>query len=133
LRSTRNLLEARDRGVKRSDSITHHGAGRRSNFFSFYALRNLSLDIDAMVKWFGEDAAWISQDRSLTGLGGRTSSRTRSSGDFPLSARGAKRGTRFNFSSENGSFKQLMSTAFGARCTDGSNASRNIAAYFFRS
>ena len=49
------------------------------------------------------------------------------------SARGAKRGKRFNSSSENGSFKHLMSTAFGAHCTNGSNASRNIAAYFFRS
>jgi hypothetical protein len=51
--------QAQDRGVKRSDSITHHGAGRRSNFFSFYELRDASLDIDAMVKWFGEDAALV--------------------------------------------------------------------------
>jgi hypothetical protein len=43
------------------------------------------------------------------------------------SARGAKRGNRFNSSSENGSFRQLMSTVFGAHCTNSSNASRNIA------
>jgi hypothetical protein len=59
LHSTHNLLEAQDRGVKRSDPIKHRGAGRRSNFFSFCELRDLSLDIDAMVKWFGEDAALV--------------------------------------------------------------------------
>jgi hypothetical protein len=42
------------------------------------------------------------------------------------SARGAKRGNRFNSSSENGSFKHLMSRAFGAHCTNGSNASRKM-------
>jgi hypothetical protein len=51
--------QAQDRGGKHLDTITHHGAGRRSNLFSFYELRGLSLDIDAMVKWFGEDAALV--------------------------------------------------------------------------
>ncbi len=49
------------------------------------------------------------------------------------SARAVKSGKRFNSSSVHGSFEGTVFTGGEMHCAKGSNASRSMAAYFFRS